>query len=163
MREPEQRGAVPGLIVYRMEVVGGPFDGAAGMVWRDDGEHAPPELILLGVCPGDGSCNSGEERACASKRKKHTYYWLPSEATRPTRVIPYELSESFIEPEAPQPRVRIYPARAIYVIGGLLLPRDHEIGEGVKVGNELEYADGATPLPGERLPVHAGCPCTVVG
>jgi hypothetical protein len=127
------------LIQYRMEIVGGPFDGAPGMSWRDDGAHPPPRVVLVGVCPGDGSCNSGSEH-CARTRKKHTYYWLPDEGTAPKRATKYELQDSFIEPER-MTGLRAVPGRAVYVLGGLLLP----------AGGDLEVE-----LPDEREVVFAG-------
>jgi hypothetical protein len=145
-----------GLIVYQMEVVGGPFDGCGGMRWHDDGEHPVPELILMGVCPGNGSCGSREEDRCARLHKKHPYYWLPQEDAQPTRTCEYELSESFIEPEAPIQRrpSKVYAARAIYVIGGLQLPRERQARELVGAG----AATGADTLRDTPAPVHAGYP-----
>lgn len=114
------------LIDYRMEIVGGPFDGAQGLRWRDDGEHPPPGRVLLGVCPGNGSCNSFASIDCAEKRRPHTYFWLVDEREHPTRVTLYELQDSFIEPEEME-NLRVVPGRAIYAIGGLLLPPEDEL------------------------------------
>lgn len=120
------------MIDYRIEVVGGPFDNAPGMRWRDDGEHEPPELILLGVCPGDGLCKMPAD--CGRRKKKHTYFWLPSEKERPSRVTAYELSENFVEPHDED--ARMVPGRAIYTIGGLQLPRARDASELVAAGSD---------------------------
>lgn len=146
------------VIVYRMEVVGGPYDGCGGMRWVDDGEHPVPELILLGVCRGNGQCRAGESAACARNGKRHPYYWLPEEPERPPRTTPYELSESYLLPEEPQGRVQQYPGRAIYVIGGLHLPREREARELVGAG--------AGPGVGQSMEssrVHAGYVGPMVG
>lgn len=114
------------LIDYRMQIVGGPFDGLGGLRWRDDGGHPPPARVLLGVCPGDGSCNSFAALNCAEKRKRHPYFWLPEEAARPPRTTLYELQDSFIEPEE-MSGLRTVPGRAVYAIGGLLLPAPDDL------------------------------------
>lgn len=161
MAHPSEEQACRRMIEYRMEIVGGPFDGTAGMRWRDDGDHPPPELILLGVCPGDGSCNSGARRMCAQKRKRHPYFWLPDEGSMPTKVVVYELSESFVEPHADEP-MALYPGRAIYVIGGLLLPRDDSAREliGAGVGGAATYND---ELPdGGVYARRRNCPCVLL-
>lgn len=138
-----------GLIEYRIVIVGGPFDGTFGMKWHDDGEHPLPDLILLGTCPGNALCNSMDRRC---SRKAHTYYWTPEEKRRPVRVFPYELSESYIEPEEPARRDH-YVGQAIYAIGGLHLPRAKD------AERELAVAGTGTAEPPRRgRPIHAGYP-----
>lgn len=127
------------LIDYRMEIVGGPYDGTPGMRWRDDGEHPPPEIVLLGICRGDGACNSFAARDCAQQKKKHPYFWLPDEPNRPPRVTVYELQDNFIEPQETA-SIKIVPGRAVYVIGGLLLPSGR--GLDVELPEELVTVGG---------------------
>jgi hypothetical protein len=148
------------VIDYLMEIVGGPFDGVGGMRWHDDGEHPPPDLILVGVCRGDGSCNSALSSECAAKGQKHPYFWLPGEPTMPPKVVVYELSENFIEPDdGAMKRTPWRIGRAVYVIGGLLLPSASEARETVGVG-----VDGGELAP--TGPVYAqasvGCKCRCV-
>lgn len=115
------------VIAYRIELVGGPFDGAGvtgaepAMNWLDDGEHPLPEMILVGVCPGNGACDSTARERCERTRRKHTYFWLPGEAGRPARVSAYELSDSYRQGEV-KAKASEYPGRAIYTISGLQLP-----------------------------------------
>lgn len=144
------------LIVYRMEIVGGPFDGCGeGMKWLDDGRNPPPELILLGVCPGNGSCSASRSEDCASHGKKHPYYWLPDEEKRPAKTTPYELEDSFLLER--EEGFFEHPGRARYVIAGLTLPRQQSerelvgAGSGPGVGRSMESR------------VHAGYPGELVG
>lgn len=143
------------LIVYRMEVVGGPFDGCGGMRWHDDGTHPPPEIILMGLCPGDGSCVPRGTERCTRVGKKHPYYWLPEETTQPPKTVEYELSENFIDREEPMKRSDDYPGRAIYTIGGLQLPREQEARELVGAGAQSATLDADPSLPGRSIPMHA--------
>lgn len=129
------------LIEYRMEIVGGPFDGLRGMKWRDDGDHPLPEIILLGMCPGNGSCGASPAGACERKGAKHPYFWTATESNRPSKVTPYELSEHFIEPHA-EAGIRIAPARAIYTIGGLQLPKGDDLNVERPKDRELETVGG---------------------
>lgn len=136
-----------GLIEYRMEIVGGPFDGTRGMRWYDDGEHPVPEAILVGVCPGDGLCAAREE-SCRRQGKAHVYFWLTSEQKHPVKVRKYELSDSFLDPEEESPRAQHYIGRAIYVIGGLALPQARNESELVGVGAGDEGSlETAKPSP----------------
>lgn len=144
------------LIVYRMEIVGGPFDGVAGMAWHDDGQAPVPEVILLGMCPGDRSCGSQSRESCAAtRRRKHPAYWTPEEKTKPVKTTPYELTEAFTLERNASHRPGEVPARAIYVIGNLKMPRDRDALELVGVGG----SDGK--LAPEQRPIHAGYPGTL--
>lgn len=45
------------VIRFAVKRIGGPFDGAKGLVWLDDGEErALPEQLHVGYCRGDGVC-----------------------------------------------------------------------------------------------------------
>lgn len=148
------------LIDYRMEIVGGPFDGAAGMRWRDDGGHAPPQVVLLGLCRGDGSCASFAEDECRRRKREHPYFWLPVEETRPAKTVTYELQDSFIEPQEAT-SMRIVPGRAIYVIGGLLLPGGGELREEVDLDLDAEWA-GVGELVPAGMSASVNCRCMVI-
>lgn len=146
------------LIDYRMEIVGGAFDGVAGMRWRDDGANPPPKVVLLGLCPGDGSCASAEDEKCRRLKRKHPYFWLPDEGTRPAKTITYELQDSFIEPHEMR-SLRIVPGRAIYVIGGLLLPGGGELREEVDL--DAEWA-GVGELVPAGMSASVNCRCVLI-
>jgi hypothetical protein len=144
------------MIVYRIEIVGGPFDGVQGMAWHDDGEHPAPELILLGICPGDRSCGSRGHTTCAQVRgRKHPYYWQPEELSRPAKVVAYELSDSYVLERGEKTPAHETPGRAIYVIGGLNGPQAKEMPELAGVAAGESTIDSDTP---RGRPIHAGYP-----
>lgn len=146
------------MIEYRIEVVGGPFDMARVGRWRDDGEHPPPETILLGTCQGKAKRLCGRE--C---RAPHAFYWLPDEVKRPPRTVPYALENSYIEPHADE--VRLIPGKAIYTIGGLGLPAAPVERELVATGHESKLtASGAISYRDAELVLDSGrrCPCVLI-
>lgn len=71
---------------YRLEVVGGPFDGVQGFFWNDDGEHPPPGHIFVGVC--DGQRCSFECRG----QRKHVSFWVEDEP-RPVATMRYDKTD----------------------------------------------------------------------
>lgn len=129
------------VVVYRMEIVGGPFDGVGAMRWHDDGQHSPPEMIFVGVCAGNGQCNTPAVANCAARGKHHPYYWTPDEDSRPPKTTQYDLSECFIDPETLAPPA--VTGRAIYVIGALDLPRERD--EHALVGDRGREVHGIVP------------------
>jgi hypothetical protein len=135
--DDSERQTTQRVIAYSIEIVGGPFDGAGGMNWLDDGGLPPPEFIMVGVCPGDGSCKAHYERPCKERARQHTYFWLPREPGMPARTSMYELSDSFLMPEGQAPRSEI-PGKAIYTIHGLQLPRSPQERELVAAGHYEE-------------------------
>lgn len=92
---------------YALRIVGGRFDGIAGMYWSDDGEHPPPDRIVVGTCTGDGECSTGTRAACrqyallmrrangeqrAPSKLRHPAYWSVDEDFRPVDAERYRLT-----------------------------------------------------------------------
>lgn len=101
-------------LIYEFDIVGGPFDGAPGMKWRDDGDHPCPELIYVGVCRKGEHCGGSACRRSA----RHVTYWTPDE-TRPNGCTSYSKQhEHVVRGEDDE-----LSGRAVYAIGGLLNPQ----------------------------------------
>lgn len=110
MRVAEQDG-----VPYRLEVVGGPWDGVGGFSWFDDGEHPPPAEIFVGVCPGDGSCASPGCRP----GKRHPAFWTDEEAEdTPRSTVKYEKQDEYVKRVEYASR-DVFEGVAVYVRGGL--------------------------------------------
>lgn len=103
------------VITYDFVIVGGGFDGAPALAWRDDGKHPPPAKIFVGVCGEGMGCGTSKCRRGAA----HISYWLPDEDGRPRRAQCYSKQEEFIEGGGDE-----LSGRAVYAIGGLLEPRN---------------------------------------
>jgi hypothetical protein len=106
-------------LVYHLEIVGGPFDGIAGMRWMDDGKHPPPELIYVGICVKGVNCGSQQ----CSKRVAHPSYWEPHEESRPPDGHPYEKQNEFVERAETSDGDELV-GRAVYAVGGLREPKN---------------------------------------
>lgn len=115
-------------IVYAFDVVGGPFDGAPGFQWLDDGKHPPPELIYVGVCRPGRDCGSSSCRLSAS----HVSFWLPEEDARPPTSLPYPKENEYV---VTNPKTGEVTGRAIYAIGGLRDPQN--FGDAARAPVEL--------------------------
>lgn len=113
------------MIVFALDIVGGPFDGAPGLSWRDDGETPPPELIFVGVCVKGSHCGSSSCRRSA----RHVSFWTPDEE-RPTRAVSYAKENEFVERGEDDE----LSGRAVYAIGGLTHPRSFAGAEMVGAG-----------------------------
>lgn len=102
-------------LMFAMEVVGGPYDGAPALRWLDDGKHPPPEWIMVGRCRKSSPCGA---QSCP--RREHVAYWTPKEREAwPARAMRYEKQEEFVDrTDAGELR-----GRAVYAIGNLLDPR----------------------------------------
>lgn len=78
---------------FALAFVGGPYDGVDAFVWGDfDPPQLPPELLYLGVCPGDGTCyGSKVECLRLADGRSHVSYWSPAEGeeARPPNCVPY--------------------------------------------------------------------------
>lgn len=112
-------------LLYSIEVVGGPYDGAPGLKWLDDGRHPLPDVILLGRCPGNRLCGA---RRCPTSG--HAYYWTLDEDRRPVKTARYEKQSEFVERDDEG----VLRGRGVYAIGGLLDPRSFGEREMVGVG-----------------------------
>lgn len=124
------------MICFRLNIVGGPFDGARGLAWIDDGEHPPPDRIFLGVCGQGRDCGLS---VCAPGLR-HVAYWTADE-DRPSGCISYRKENEYVERNDEEPQDRFH-GHAVYVIGGLLLPGDRA---------EEEFATGGTFVPSGPL------------
>lgn len=106
------------MIPYDIQVAGGGFDGAPGMMWVDDGKHPPPPVIFVGVCAKGMHCGTTKCRRATA----HVSYWTPDEDGMPTAVERYRKQEEFVKrDEQEEDGLR---GRAVYAIGGLLDPRN---------------------------------------
>lgn len=116
------------MVLYRLELVGGPYDGAPGFKWRDDGEHPPPERIYVGRCPGRGLCGD----VTCGRGEQHPAYWIELEDV-PVRTIAYEKqAESVIRREHDE-GFRL-DGEATYAMGGLNLLGTMDFAELVPAG-----------------------------
>lgn len=103
-------------VQYRLEIVGGPYDGSHGLMWvhfaDDDADPELPAVIVLGCCPGDRRCRL---RACSGDR--HVAYWIPEHEPVPMGVgqVEYLLDENSVQADGPAGTAR-------YVKGGLVPP-----------------------------------------
>lgn len=104
---------------YDFAIVGGPFDGAPGMQWLDDGKHPPPDLIFVSVCGKGRDCGSSSCRPSA----KHIAYWTPDEE-RPRDAISYRKQSEHVERCEAEACIVPLHGKAVYAIGGLLDPRN---------------------------------------
>lgn len=97
--------------LYRVEVVGGKYDGISGLYWSspvDDAETRPPMRIAVGTCPGDGSCAGGSTHWCAQAgkltgggvRAPHPSYWTSEEGYAPPDAQFYRRSK-VVDPAGP--------------------------------------------------------------
>lgn len=123
-------------LLYGFQVVGGPYDGAPGLEWIDDGDHAPPAAIFVGRCRGDGTCGM---RICR-RGKRHVAYWT-GEEDRPTGCRRYEKQEEFVR-RLEHDELR---GTVVYAIGGLIDPRNF--------GERARVPEGADPLVTARAKV----------
>jgi hypothetical protein len=140
-------------IIYRLDIVGGEFDGSPGLAWLDDGEHPLPDAIYVGVCGRGRDCGAS---AC-SPAKAHVSYWTAEELGRPPAVLSYAKQEEFVEREA-SGELR---GRGVYAVGGLLDPRNFGEAARVPEGAEPVVLAGSTPdLFG--APVLPNCPSRLV-
>lgn len=103
-------------LVYDFKIVGGGFDGAPGMRWRDNGRCPPPPVIFVGRCERGEHCGSSACRRAAV----HISYWTEDEETRPRRAQRYRKQEEFIE----RGEGDALSGSAVYAIGGLMDPRN---------------------------------------
>lgn len=105
------------MIEYEFDIVGGGFDGVAGLSWRDDGKHPPPDLIYVGRCPKGQNCGM----AACRPAKVHVAFWTPDEQARPPAAQPYSKQQEFVVREEEGDALF---GRAVYALGGLLDPRN---------------------------------------
>lgn len=79
---------------FKLEVVGGPYDGLGGLYWSDNtGELVPPDAIFIGQCPGDGTCYGSRTHCIAEGGgRAHPAYWTPveGEGARPPDTVRYD-------------------------------------------------------------------------
>jgi hypothetical protein len=120
------------VIRYRLEVVGGPYDGTPGLYWHSEDDE-PPEGILMGVCPGDGQCGTEQ---CVRIGRQHPSFWVTMEDYRPPNAMPY-VRQDFYRESGTRDR-----GQAIYAVGGLLDPRSWTAAATVPAG-----AEEAVPTP----------------
>lgn len=104
-------------IVYRFDIVGGPFDGAPGMSWLDDGKNPPPESIYVGVCRKGLHCGSSS----CKRGAVHVSFWMKDEDGRPPDAMPYPKENEFVQTDPESGEMR---GRAVYAVGGLRDPRN---------------------------------------
>lgn len=135
------------MVEYDFDVVGGPYDGAPALAWRDDGKHPPPDVIFVGVCER-GECGSSK---CRGKRKAHVSYWTPDEDTMPRDAVRYRKQNEFVKRDDEGE----LHGHAVYAIGGLMDPRN--FGEMAREPVEFEGRSPVTALahPGDLLSVFA--------
>lgn len=100
-------------VIYRLEIVGGPYDGVPGFDWFDDGEHPAPDQIFIGACPGDGSCGSEH---CGRKRR-HPAFWTDVEDV-PVKTVRYEKQDDYVR-RVELAHEDVFEGVAVYVMGGL--------------------------------------------
>ena len=107
------------MVMYDLQLVGGQYDAQKGLQWRDDGVHPVPEVILVGICPGDGMCFA-DERECMAKAggAQHPAYWLPDEEWMPELTTRYEKERDHVYRDVHG----AYAGVATFVIRGLMLP-----------------------------------------
>lgn len=75
------------MFVFVFSLVGGPYDGTAGLAWIAGQKLAVPEQIQVGTCPGDGACNIVR---CEEYSRSHTAYWDPRiEPASPVATVAY--------------------------------------------------------------------------
>lgn len=98
---------------YQVELKGGPYDGTPGLVWQDDGGHPPPESVLVGTCPGDGTCQAGLRAHCyrVSRGQPHVCYWTEDEAIKPVELVEYPRTK------LEEPRTKEGDWTAVYALG----------------------------------------------
>lgn len=109
-------------MVYELKLVGGPYDGAHGLVWREGRGFELPDTILVGVCSCAGDC-TGSARLCPGTR--HVAYWLPEEEELlPEETATYELFRAWTDRGH---------GTAEYTIPGLQLPRAETLADRVAV------------------------------
>lgn len=101
------------MITYDLQIVGGGFDGAPELKWRDDGKHPPPASILVGVCSKGMDCGTVACRRTGS----HVSYWLLDEAGCPAGAQSYSKQEEFVARDEGE-----LAGRVVYAVGGLLDP-----------------------------------------
>jgi hypothetical protein len=113
---------------FALEVVGGRHDGIRGMEWHDDGEHPPPDAIIVGTCPGDGSCQAGNQEWCRQMGRMvgrptgaHPAYWTLDEGVEPDGAQRYGLTTVREEPRL----------TAVYVQAGVSRRTPTAVGEEV--------------------------------
>lgn len=102
-------------LTYDFDIVGGPFDGAPGMMWADDGKHPPPGVIYVGVCGKGTDCGSSACRLGAV----HVSFWTANEDDRPTSCFAYGKESEHVERTGEELRGRV-----VYAVGGLSDPRN---------------------------------------
>lgn len=125
-------------ILYRFEVVGGPFDGAPHLAWVGDDEHPPPETIIVGVCGVGVHCGTSKCRRAAP----HVSWWEVGDPETPaTQTARYRRQEVAL--------LRDYDGelsgRAVYAIGGLMDPRNFGERARVPMGSDPLVTAGFTP------------------
>lgn len=113
-------------LIFDFDIVGGPFDGAPGMKWLDDGEHPLPELIHVGICGKGAHCGSSACRRSA----RHVTYWTPDEEERPLGCVGYAKENEFVQ----RGEDDALTGRAVYAIGGLTDPRSFTATEYAAAG-----------------------------
>lgn len=126
---------------YALEVVGGKHDGIRGMYWTDDGEHPPPDRIVIGTCTGDGECDNGTRAACRQhamlmrrqngealepSKVRHPAYWELAEGFMPSDGEKYRLTHVRVAEQGEQA-----DKVAVYVIAGVgrKVPSEHAARE----------------------------------
>lgn len=103
-------------LTYDFQIVGGGFDGAPALAWRDDGKHPPPPAIFVGLCGKGVHCGTSKCR----RGETHVSYWLPDEAERPHGTQEYRKQTEHVVRDGDGG----LEGRAVYAIGGLLDPRN---------------------------------------
>lgn len=140
---------------YTIEVVGGKHDGVRGMYWTDDGQHPPPDRIVVGTCRGEGECNAGNREWCrqagAAVRKhngggvspseqRHPAFWTLDEGYAPPDGLKYRLTH--IRPEEEGKR-----DAAVYVIAGVSRTDPNAVEEALTVEKILAAKPRWVPEP----------------
>lgn len=104
---------------YKIEIIGGRYDGVPGLYWTADGSHPLPERILVGSC-GKG-VNCGLQGVCR-KDRTHVSYWLPEE-DHPATAQAYEKQNEYVARNETSTGDAL-TGRAVYAIGGLKDPKN---------------------------------------
>jgi hypothetical protein len=105
------------VITYDFQIVGGGYDGAPQLAWQDDGKHPPPDAILVGVCAKGEHCGTSLCRRSGT----HISYWTLDEAGIPAGAQRYAKQAEYVGHDQSDVELR---GRVVYVVGGLLDPRN---------------------------------------
>lgn len=121
---------------YKVELVGGPWDGEAGLIWwAERVSEEPPERLLIGMCSGKAPwpC-TGQREMCwtVGRGAPHSAWWAPDEDGIPFDAVAYARRE--VEWDAIEERGRV---RYVY---GRIKARPRAVSEEVGMPGELVTA-----------------------